>query len=95
MRVTAGADLCAGRIPAGRIIGDLEIIEIMNYMQGMDGLHVSKDTTVDAVRRVAGDNSSHPVRNYLDGLTLGNHLKSGHTLSVQNRPTEGADTGQQ
>ena len=69
MRVMAGADLCGGRIPAGRIIGDLEIIEIMNYMQGMDGLHVSKDVTIDAVRRVAGDNSSHPVRNYLNGLT--------------------------
>jgi predicted P-loop ATPase len=69
MRVIAGADLCAGRIPAGRIIGDLEIIEIMNFMQGMDGLHVSKEITRDAVRRVAGDNSSHPVRNYLNGLT--------------------------
>jgi hypothetical protein len=26
---------------------------------------------------------------------LGNHLKTGHTLSLQNRPTERADTGQE
>lgn len=68
MKVIAGEPLCEGRIPAGRVIGDVEVAQIRIYMQGFDGVHVGKDETIDAIRVVAGLNSSHPVRNYLSGL---------------------------
>lgn len=68
MRIVAGQDICGGRIKAGTVIGDNEITEIMVFMQGMDDVHVPERITRQALRSVAGDNASHPVRNYLNGL---------------------------
>lgn len=68
MRIVAAEDLCDGLIPAGRELSDYEMSLIRLHMQGMDNIHVSKEETVDAVRIVAGRNSSHPVRNWMSGL---------------------------
>jgi hypothetical protein len=66
-RFTYDAFLETGSID-GKPVGDVDVLRLMEWVGDVYGLHPPKDRTVDAVRQVCHETTTHVLQDYLHGL---------------------------
>lgn len=65
----------------GRSVGDVDVLELMEWLGEVYGIHATKDKTADAVRQVCHEHKTHAVRDYLRGLEWDGKHRVMHLLS--------------
>lgn len=79
-RLTYDAFVETGRID-GRPVADVDLLQLMEWVGEVYGIHPTKDRMTDAVRQVCHETTTHALQDYLRGLEWDGTPRVMHLLS--------------